>query len=276
MRWGIIAGVVGTLVLVGASLAANSDGIALDTTVHGSLGKLFDKRPKLEPFAAKLPSRVPRDAVVYLTFHGTKGLLSGLEKNPTFSGPEFGPVMKVLGEIGTLLRGEDALYVRPAGGAFPEVTLVAEPKKGVSGRATLDRIINRFSSDLGVRPRHHLVAGTPTSTLGFGDFAIHYADVNGRLVVTDLPAGIAGVKNPGKPLADSATYKDALQTSGMPGKTHGFFYVDIRAGTGLVEDLSGAKLPAEVTRNLKPLRSAVEYAISRQHQLSVRFFLRIK
>ena len=73
-----------------------------------------------------------------------------------------------------------------------------------------------------------------------------------------------------------ATYKDALQTSGMPSKTHGFFYVDIRAGTGLVADLSGTHLPAEVTRNLKPLRSAVEYAVSRQHQLSVRFFLRIK
>jgi hypothetical protein len=49
-----------------------------------------------------------------------------------------------------------------------------------------------------------------------------------------------------------------------------------RAGTGLVEGLSGARLPAEVTRNLKPLRSAVEYAVSRQHQLSVRFFLWIK
>jgi len=267
---------LGSLDWATASLAASSDGIAFDTTIHGSLGKLFGKGPKVEPFDAKLPNRVPRDAVLYLTFHGTKGLLSGLEKNPTFSGPQFGPVMKVLGEIGTLLQGEDALYVRPAGGAFPEVTLVAEPKKGVSGRATLDRIINRFSSDLGVRPRHHTVAGTPTSTLGFGDFAVHYADVNGKLVVTDLPAGIAGVKNPGKPLADSATYKDALQTSGMPGKTHGFFYVDIRAGTGLVEDLSGAQLPAEVTRNLKPLRSAVEYAVSRQHQLSVRFFLRIK
>ncbi len=267
---------LGSLDWATASLAASSDGIAFDTTIHGSLGKLFGKGPKVEPFDAKLPNRVPRDAVLYLTFHGTKGLLSGLEKNPTFSGPQFGPVMKVLGEIGTLLQGEDALYVRPAGGAFPEVTLVAEPKKGVSGRATLDRIINRFSSDLGVRPRHHTVAGTPTSTLGFGDFAVHYADVNGKLVVTDLPAGIAGVKNPGKPLADSATYKDALQTSGMPSKTHGFFYVDIRAGTGLVEDLSGAQLPAEVTRNLKPLRSAVEYAVSRQHQLSVRFFLRIK
>jgi hypothetical protein len=109
-----------------------------------------------------------------------------------------------------------------------------------------------------------------------GEFAVHYADVDGKLVVTDVPAGIAGVKNPGKPLADSATYKDALRTSGMPSKTHGFLYVDIKAGTGLVESLSGTPLAGEISRNLKPLRSAVEYAVSRQHQLSVRFFLRIK
>jgi hypothetical protein len=268
---------VGSLDWAAASLAASSEGIALDMTVHGSLGTLFDKRPTPKPFEAKLPDRIPKNAILYLTFHGTRGLLSGLENNPALQSPELGPVMGVLGEVGTLLQGENAFYVRPAAsGGIPEITLVAEPKPGVSGRRTLDRIINRFRSDLGVRPRHGTVAGTPTSTLGFGDFSIHYADVGGKLVVTDLPAGIAGVKNPGKPLADSPTYKDALETSGMPSKTHGFLYVDIRAGTGLVEKLSGEHLPGEVSRNLKPLRSAVEYAVSRQHQLSVRFFLRVK
>ena len=267
---------LGSLDWATVSLAASSDGVALDTTVHGTLGKLFHKGASPQPFAAKLPNRVPKDAVLYLTFHGTKGLLSGLKNNPTLSSPELGPVVEVLGEIGNLLQGENALYVRPASGGFPEVTLVAEPKAGLSGRATLDRIINRFHSDLGVRPRHGTVAGTPASTLGFGDFAVHYADVDGKLVVTDLPAGIAGVKQPGKPLAQSATYEDALQASGMPSKTHGFLYVDIRAGTGLVEKLSGERLPAEIGRNLKPLRSAVEYAVSRQHQLSIRFFLRVK
>jgi Protein of unknown function (DUF3352) len=267
---------LGSLDWLAASVAASSDGVAVDTTVHGTLGTLFNKGPAPKPFDAKLPSRTPKNAVFYLTFHGTKGLLAGLQNNPTLSGPELAPVMEVLGEIGTLLQGEDALYVRPSSsGGIPEVTLVAEPRPGVSGRATLDRIINRFHADLGVRPRHGTVAGTPTSTLGFGDFAVRYADVGGKLVVTDLPAGIAGIKNPGTPLADSATYKDALQTSGMPSKTHGFLYVDIRAGTGLVEKLSGERLPGEVTRNLKPLRSAVEYAVSHQHQLSVRFFLRV-
>ena len=35
-------------------------------------------------------------------------------------------------------------------------------------------------------------------------------------------------------------------------------------------------IPAEISRNLKPLRSAVEYAVSHTHELQVSFFLRIK
>ena len=35
-------------------------------------------------------------------------------------------------------------------------------------------------------------------------------------------------------------------------------------------------VPGEISRNLKPLRSAVEYAVARSHELQVSFFLRIK
>jgi hypothetical protein len=267
---------LGSLDWATASIAASSDGIALDTTVHGTLGKLFGKAATATAFDAKLPDVVPKDALFYLTFHGTKNLLGGLKDNPTFKSPELEPVLEVLGDVGTLLHGENALYVRPSSGSIPEVTLITEPKRGVSGRRTLDRILADYALDLGVLPTSGRVAGVRTSTLDLGDFGIHYADANGKLVVTDTRAGIANIMHPGKPLASSDTYKDALETAKMPDKTHGFLYVDIRAGTGLVEKLSGTKLPAEVSRNLKPLRSAVEYAVSRQHQLSVRFFLRIK
>jgi hypothetical protein len=120
------------------------------------------------------------------------------------------------------------------------------------------------------------VAGTPTSTLGLGKVTLSWADVGGRFVISNLPAGIAAVKSPGAPLADSATFRQTVQTAGMPARTHGFLFVDVRAGTGLVEKLSGTKLPAAISRNLKPLRSALEYAVSRQHQLSVRVFLQIR
>jgi hypothetical protein len=268
---------LGSLDWATASLAASSDGLAFDTTVHGTLGKLFGKGASTPAFDAKLPDVVPKDTLFYLTFHGTKGLLGGLENNPGFSSPQLAPVVEVLGKLGNLLQGENALYVRPsAGGRIPEVTLITEPKKGVGGRATLNRILAKYAGDIGAVPTSGRIAGVPASTLSSGDVSIHYADVGGKLVVTDSPAGIANARHPGTPLTSSDVYKDAVATSKMPSRTHGFLYVDVRAGTGLVEKLSGTKLPAEVSRNLKPLRSAVEYAVSRQHQLSVRFFLRIK
>jgi hypothetical protein len=52
--------------------------------------------------------------------------------------------------------------------------------------------------------------------------------------------------------------------------------VNIRSGIPFGEELAQTRLPAEVARNLKPLRSAVEYAVSRSHELQVTFFLRIK
>jgi hypothetical protein len=43
-----------------------------------------------------------------------------------------------------------------------------------------------------------------------------------------------------------------------------------------IEKLAHQHIPAEIARNLKPLRSAVEYAASHTHEVQVSFFLRIK
>jgi hypothetical protein len=267
---------LGSLDWAALSLAAKPNGIGLDATVHGTPGSLFGPAKTGRPFAARLPATAPGDAVLYYTFHGAGGIFSSLDESSPFAA-RLGPFAKVLSRIGSLLEGENALYVRPpASGRLPEVTLVTEPRRGVSGRATLDRIVAAYRKQLGVLPRHGTVAGTPASTLGFGKVALSWADVGGKLVISDLPSGIAAVKSPGKPLAANAAFQDALHSAGMPAKTHGFLYVDVRAGTGLVERLSGTKLPAAVSRNLKPLRSAVEYAVSHQHQLSVRVFLQIQ
>ena len=68
---------------------------------------------------------------------------------------------------------------------------------------------------------------------------------------------------------------DAIDASELPDKVQSFFYVDVRGGLGLVEQLSGAPIPAAVKRNLKPLRSAVEYAASRPSEVQLTFFVRI-
>jgi hypothetical protein len=54
-----------------------------------------------------------------------------------------------------------------------------------------------------------------------------------------------------------------------------FFYVNIRGGLGLVKQLSGAPIPDAVKKNIKPLRSAVEYAASRPSEVQLTFFVRV-
>jgi hypothetical protein len=105
---------------------------------------------------------------------------------------------------------------------------------------------------------------------------LYYANIDGKLVVTDQPGGIRGFNDGGKPLSESARFKDAADTSGLPGKTYGFLYVDIRSSIPYGEKLAQQRVPAEIARNLKPLRSAMEYAASHTHELQVTFFLRIQ
>ena len=66
------------------------------------------------------------------------------------------------------------------------------------------------------------VFGTPVRALASNGLGLFYANIDGKLVVTDQPGGIRGFKNDGKPLSESAQFKDAADASGLPGKTYGF------------------------------------------------------
>ena len=92
--------------------------------------------------------------------------------------------------------------------------------------------------------------------------------------MTNKPAGIEAVAHP-KDTGEESSLRDAISASELPDKVQSFFYVDVRGGLGLVEQLSGAPIPAAVKRNVKPLRSAVEYAASRPSELQFTFFVRI-
>src|SRR5207302_1365246 len=139
-----------------------------------------------------------------------------------------------------------------ASGRIPEITLVTEPAPGTNGALTLDRILHRFNRELPARPMHTTIAGTQARTLDFDTFAVHYANVGGKLVLTDLPAGIRGAKT-GSKLAESSNYQDALKSAGVPAKTQGYLYVDIHSTVPLVEHIAHAHVPGEIRRNLAPL-----------------------
>ena len=268
---------LGTLDWLLMTLRAKSDGIAWDTTVHGTPGKEFDK-VRERASDGSLQNLVPKDALLYLAFHGSKGMLGGLGSNPILQQSGFKGLGDALQQLGRIMAGENALYVRAPGSSdLPEVTFIAAPEGGVDGAAALDRILNRFAKELGGRPHRAVVAGVPVRVIGAGGrVTVQYANVKGKLVVTDLPSGIAFAKNGGKVLTDSREYQNAARSSGLPAKPQVVLYVDIHSTIPLIGRLGNGRIPASVERNLKPLRSAVEYAVSHSHEIQISFFLRIQ
>jgi hypothetical protein len=266
---------LGTLDWLQMTLRAKSDGIAWDTTVHGIPGKAF-RNGQAHASDGSLQKLVPNDALLYLAFHGSKGMFGSLGSNPImqqFGAKGLGSALK---QVGPILAGENALYVRAGTKEVPEVTFIAAPGGGVNGAATLDRVLSRFSKELGSQPKRATIAGIPARVIGAGPIAVRYANVKGRLVITDLPSGIVFAKKGGKTLADSQEYQDAAASSGLPGAPQVVLYVDIHSTIPVLNRFGGARIPAGLQRNLKPLRSAVEYAVSRSHELQITFFLRIK
>jgi hypothetical protein len=265
---------LGTLDWLQMTVRAKSDGIAWDTTVHGTPGKAF-KNVAVNGLDGSLEKLVPKDALLYLAFHGSKGMLDGLGGNPILQ--QFGAkgLDNTFRQLGTILEGENALYVRAADTKdVPDVTFIASPRGGVDGAAALDRILDRYAKELGARPHRTKIAGVSARVIGAGPIALRYANVKGKLLVTDLPSGIVFAQRGGKSLTNSQEYRDA--TSGVPDSPQVVLYVDIHSTIPVINRFGGARIPAEVERNLKPLRSAVEYAVSRSHEFQVSFFLRIK
>jgi hypothetical protein len=261
---------VGTLDWIAVRLGATSEGIGFDTIVHGTPGPLFKGASRSSAFSSKLLGTVPANALVYLSFHGSKGMFNGLEQNPVLSTPEIRQFAKPLKQIGRLLEGENALYARP-GARIPEVTLVSTPR--TAGTPILDRIVKKFA---GSSPKARTVGGTPVHAMASNGMGLYYADVDGKFVVTDQPQGILAVKGSGKSLSQSDEFQSAKDASGMPDKTWSTLYVNISASVPYAEKLAQQHIPAEIARNIKPLRSAVEYAASHTHEFQVSFFLRIK
>ena len=261
---------VGKLDWIAARVAASPEGIGFDTIVHGTPGSLFKGASSSGAFGPKLLGAVPVDALVYLSFHGSKGMFDGLQQNPALNTPQLRQFAQPLQQLGRILEGENAIYVRP-GAKLPEVTLVSTP--GTLGTPIVDRIVKKLS---GSSPEAATVDGTRVHALAASGAGLYYADVNGKFVASDQLQGIRSAKGSRKSLSDSSEFQQAKDASGMPDKTWSALYVDIHATVPYAEKLAQSHIPAEIARNIKPLRSAVEYAASHTHELQISFFLRIK
>jgi hypothetical protein len=238
---------LGRLDWLAANVRAQSDGVRLDVTLHGRAGRALT-RAAGHAFEPELTHNVPADAYAYLGFHGSRGMLTQLVNLTNTTG--FDLLGEFVRPIAPLFEGENALYVRPGDGQIPEVTLVMEPRKGIDA---LHRLRSYLSDYL-------------------GGAELSYAKVGDRLVVSDLPGGIAAFKHHAKALADDEDFRDA----GMQPRVRELVWVDVRGALGAVQRLGGTHIPAEVVQNVKPLRSAVEYAASRTRELQITVLLKIQ
>ncbi len=122
---------LGSLDWIAANIRVTDDGVRFDTNVHGTAGPMLKNVMTGKSFTSSLARKVPSDALLFVTFHGAKGMFGALENNPVFGQtPELKEYAGMLRQVESLLQGEDAFYVRPGSGKIPEITLVTEPARG--------------------------------------------------------------------------------------------------------------------------------------------------
>jgi hypothetical protein len=234
-------------------------------------------------FASELMEGVPGDAFAFLDFRGegTTDQLERLKSNPQL-GPALNQLQATLGvsleQVLALLRGEIALYARPGAG-IPELTLALEEKDESGALATLDKLASRLAAMSGGRVENGSQGGHPVKTLNLGQLAIHYGALAGKLLLTSGVNGIADFGSSGEHLGDSADFKQAKDAAGMPDSTGGFLYLNLKDAIPLLEGLAGLAgqtPPAEVTENVRPLRSFLAWTEGSSGARTFDAFLEIK
>jgi hypothetical protein len=180
-------------------------------------------------------------------------------------------------ELLDLFVNEVAFYVRPGAG-IPELSLVVDPADPDKALATLDKLAARIAALSGGRVSSGTQAGHKVKTIDFGQVAVHYAALDGKVLITSGVSGIADYGS-GSRLTDSADFKDAKAAAGLPDSNGGFIYLDLKSAIPLIESyagLAGATLPEEVTANLRPLRSLLAWIAGSGDTRTFDVFLEIK
>ena len=247
-----------TIDWVAAELVAKDDGVAVDANVR------TNAKQKPKPYEAKLLGEVPSGALFYASFNGGGQVQSQLQKAFRSGAgslpPQALPFLRLLQRLAPLFAHENAIYVRAGGALIPEVTLVTQPDSTSRGVATIDKLVAQLAKSFGLplHPRPTRIAGAPFKELNLGNVSLFYGAVDGKVVLTDSQRGVTDLKGGGSKLKDDSTFKDAKKASGLPDKTNGFVYVDLKDAIPLLESLvqlGGVQAPREVSDNLRPLQS---------------------
>jgi hypothetical protein len=191
---------------LGAAVVAEDDGVRVEgRAVAGS----ENEPPEVDAYRAELVEEVPAGAVAFLSFND---LGSALEQFAGSLGGGLAPLPFDPAEVGGLLSGEIALYVRPG----PAVTLVAEVDDEQAALGTVEALLG----------------------LAGGEAPVVYEAFDGLLAVSNSQAELDALRGDGPRLAGDDRFEAALEAAGMPEETAGFGYVDVAAALPLVAGLA--------------------------------------
>lgn len=256
----------------GAELAAHDDGVELS----GRLA-LTGKLPTSD-YRARFVEDVPAGALLYLSFRNRSAsanlrsqLGPALQAMPQLA-PVFGAVTKLL----PLFANENALYVLP-GFPIPEVTLLTQPKSPARGTAAITRLIASLRPLLGPVPvRSTSLDGVPAKEIPLGRVSLFYGAVGPRVFLSTSRRVVSELGSNGQKLADDATFKEAMDTAGMPSTTAGFLYVNLKDAIPLAESLAqlgGVQLPPDIDTNIRHLRTFLAFGSAKAREARFTAFL---
>jgi Protein of unknown function (DUF3352) len=261
---------------VTAALAAEGDGLRLTGAARAA------KEPKTAPrvYSSKLIEDVPGDAIAFLSFRGDNSFARQAESSPTYRRAlrQFHQQYGVrLDKLLALFQDEVALYVRPAT-PFPTFTFLVPDTSG-QGAIGLKLLFKALGSGGDAKPcPSRTEDGITIGCLDFGELAVRYAVVDGKIVVTTGPSPVAEVRSSGPKLSDSEAYQDAVKAADMPGETAGFIWIDLAKAVPMIlgfADVADEPVPPDVRVNLEPLKSFIAWGDADGRTSSFSAFLAI-
>jgi hypothetical protein len=255
----------GTFNALGAAATARDDGVRIDGFADLRL------TPELPSFTPNLPKQLPAGALLYYSFGHLDALfrqiLREVERAQPDARRQLRQVETVLGftlenDVFPLFAGEGAFAIYRAS-PLPTFELVladVDQQKVEALLAKVGALAQLGGSDVltatiaGVQARKLELPGR--------SFSIFYAAFDGKLVITNTRAGIAGLRARGRKLADDPLYKEALAAAEVPERTTSIQYANLKAGLPVAfayAEQTGSTVSPDARANTRPLRSTVEY-----------------
>jgi hypothetical protein len=259
-----------------AALVAKDEGLE----VSGRVGRTGPA--STSDYSARFVDSVPAGALLYASFRGngtTRNMRSGL--GPALGAmPQLAPVFAAVTKLAPLFANENALYVLP-GLPIPEVTLLTRPKSVAKGKAAITGLVSSLGPLLGgqARVRSTSLDGVPAKEIQLGSFSLYYGSAGGRVFLSSSRRVVTELGDGGQKLADDPTFTEARDAAGMPDRTSGFLYVNLKDSVPLIEGLAqlgGTQVPGDVDSNLRHLRTFLAFASAKTGEDRFTAFLGIK